>query len=347
MNYSINKLLLKNFNEQSPFLALNANLKISQISFSFSSTAFVYSKFSLHIQKSSFHHLTDQIILFSKITQTNFVCKCSSFSDISTPKTGSIFDFSGESIIVEHCSFKNITTSQSPSCFQITESKALIQHCYFDSCNACGGDKNYGNAFNAPSCHITINQVICIKCAPDQDNFGDSTISIRNGKSNDCKLMNFSHCYGYNGGLISCAYSEADDNVFSFINIENCIEFCSLECVSCKQFTLKYSNFIDSYQISNFTISNKNTTAILYYCIFINPKLPVIEDTNIITCYNCTSNENSLTQYFTFIEKQETISSFNIIINEKCLFPVTIHNNFPLFYNFLAPKTLILICAFS
>ena len=125
-------------------------------------------------------------------TQVNllFISKCSSFSEISTYKVGSIFDYSGDSIFVAGCTFNNIFSSLCPACFKINNSNLTIQYFFFfDRCRGNNVNPYYGNAFSA-NWNSEISYITFILCSPETTNAADFAIAIRDWKIIHCKINN-------------------------------------------------------------------------------------------------------------------------------------------------------------
>ena len=271
MNISLKSCCLSQLLGESPLLFYpKDNLKISNFKIHFSfSPLLIASKF-LYIHKSRFSHYNNQIIHSSSKTSTNFICSCSTFSDISTSNQGSIFQFSNGTIIVKHCIFINIVSLSFPSCFYTFNSDITVYDCIFTKCKAKSGDESYGNCFYTNECNNKVSHVSTKLCSYDKDDSGDSPCALLKPKLGNYKLSNSSYNYGKIGASsVTMRYCIADSVFSSFINVAHSSNHNSFETYSRSNAQLSYANFVNITD-STYVINCYTSNISLKKCSFID-----------------------------------------------------------------------------
>ena len=294
INHTLYQLSLKCVPGESPLICKGGNLNIVKANYLKTNVPFIHitNNINLIIYQSTFHNLNDKVLVWSRSSLTKFSCSCSVFSDISTDKSGSIFDLHKCDVQISHCFIFRVSSSVLAACFYIEESEIKVNSCAFVDCKASHGDGKFGNAFYTTKSVNTFYNLITYHCSPNPNDSGDSAIATREALTTDYHHSNATNNCGKDGSsLISYWGSTAETNYISFINVYDSSEHNCIELIDTKISNIVYTNFIDAHNV--FTIihnDNDNSIAIFEKCAFISSTTSVFATISGITLHDCISN---------------------------------------------------------
>ena len=290
MNYFINSLFLQNFYINSPLINLN-NINIKNSEFQYFFNSFIIVKYNFNIYQSNFNFFLEKVI---KNSLNNFLnekllpiinLKNIQFQNIISTLNGGAIELINSKLNIINCIFIGCKASQGGAIY-LSNSLLNITLTCFIQCISTNLIDNGGSAFSIYSTNLNSDIISFYECSNTTS--GDSTIIGNIGIFN-CKLHNYTHCKGKNGGTIGCLWPSIISD-FSFFTVYSCYEYCIFAILTTSN-NFKYSNIILN-QLTHFFFFTY-TSINVYNCTLYNNNLN--NNNGLVNYFNCIGDFSSIT----------------------------------------------------